>query len=134
ALPNVTPVATAMPSRSFLSPTPVGADGVITARFPGGESYSYYYYAADLKAGTLLTQTTLTGRAGAMKWIEISLLDDKGRPDKSYHLSRTDASADATKSFPIDRSGRWVVRVKMEGGETTSFKVELGGDAFSGGR
>lgn len=131
ALPNRPVEAAAVPSPSFLAPTPVGPDGTVTGRFPGGQSYTHYYYAVDLKAGTLLTQVSISGRAGALKWVQLALLDDQGRPDRSYHLSRTDANADATKSFPIDRSGRYVLRVKLEGGETASFKVELGGDALA---
>jgi hypothetical protein len=132
ALPNRTaPQATAGPSRSFLAPAPVGADGIITGSFPGGTGYTYYYFAADLKAGSLLTQMSVAGRNGASKWISLTLLDDKGRPDKSYFLSRVDANADATKSFPIDRTGRYVLRLTVQGAEGTKYKVELGGDALA---
>jgi hypothetical protein len=121
-------------SRSFLAPTPVGSEGAITGAFPGGEGYTYYYFAADLKAGNLLSQMTVSGRDGAMKWISLALLDDKGRPDKSYFMSRVEANADVTKSFPIDRSGRYVLRLTVQGAEVTKYKVELGGDAFAGGK
>jgi hypothetical protein len=133
AMPN-TPVA-ANPneaSRSFLAPTPVGSDGVITGAFPGGEGYAYYYFVADLKAGSLLTQISVSGREGALKWISLAVLEDNGRADKSYHMSRVEANADATKSFPIDRSGRHVLRLTVQGPETTKFRIELGGNALAG--
>ena len=117
-------------SPSFLDPTPIAADGVASGKFPGGPTSSYYYFAGDLKAGQLMTQITLTGRAGAMKWASLELLDDQGRADQQYHLSRTDASADATKSFAIDRSGRHVLRLTLQGAETNAYKIEFGGDAF----
>jgi hypothetical protein len=125
------PAETAGASRSFLAPTPVGPNGVITGSFPAGTGYTYYYYAADLKAGSLLSQTSVSGRDGASKWISLTLLDDKGRPDRSYFMSRVEANADATKSFPIDRSGRYVLRLTVQGAEATKYQVELGGDALA---
>jgi len=46
-------------------------------------------------------------------------------------MSRVDANADATKSFPIDRSGRYVLRLTVQGPETTNYRVELGGNALA---
>jgi hypothetical protein len=135
ALPNrQAPAETADSSRSFLAPTAVGPNGVITGAFPAGDGYTYYYFAVGLKAGNLLTQISLAGRDGASKWMSLALLDDKGRPDKSYFMSRVEAKADATKSFPIDRSGPYVLRVTVQGAEATKYKVELGGDALAGGQ
>jgi hypothetical protein len=133
AMPQSAPAAASVnePSRSFLAPTPVGPDGVIAGGFPGGDGYAYYYFAADLKAGSLLTQMSLSGREGAMKWISLALLDEHGRPDKSYFMSRVDANADATKSFPIDRSGRYVLRLTVQGAETTKYRIDLGGNALA---
>ena len=68
---------------------------------------------------------------GTMKWISLALLDDKGRSDKSYFMSRVEANADATKSFPIDRSGRYVLRLAVQGPETTNYRIELGGNALA---
>jgi hypothetical protein len=119
------------PSRSFLAPTPLGRDGVIAGAFPGGDGYAYYYFVADLKAGNLLTQMSVSGRDGTMKWISLTLLDDKGRGDKTYFMSRVEANADATKSFPIDRSGRYVLRLTVQGPETTNYRIELGGNALA---
>jgi hypothetical protein len=132
AMPNSAPAAASAnePSRSFLAPTTISRDGVITGAFPGGEGYAYYYFVVDLKAGSLLTQMSVSGREGALKWVSLALLDEHGRADKSYHMSRVEANADATKSFPIDRSGRHVLRLTMQGPETTNFRIELGGNAL----
>lgn len=118
-------------SQSFLDPTPIPANGVASGKFPGGPTTSYYYFAGDLKAGQLMTQLTLTGRPGARKWASLELLNDQGRVDQEYHLSRTDASADATKSFAIDRSGRHVLRLTVQGAETNAYQIEFGGDALA---
>ncbi len=135
ALPNrQAPQASAGASRSFLAPTPVAPNGIIAGAFPGGTGYTYYYFATDLKAGSLLTQMSVSGREGASKWISLTLLDDKGRPDKSYFMSRVEANADATKSFPIDRSGRYVLRLTVQGAEATKYRVELGGNALAAGK
>jgi hypothetical protein len=134
AMPNNVPGAANAnePSRSFLAPTPVGPDGVIAGAFPGGDGYAYYYFVANLKAGSLLTQMSVSGREGALKWMSLALLEDNGRAEKSYHMSRVEANADATKSFPIDRSGRHVLRLTVQGPETTKFRIELGGNALAG--
>jgi hypothetical protein len=132
ALPNRQASAeSAGGSHSFLAPTPVGPSGVVTGTFPPGDGYTYYYYSADLKAGNLLTQISLAGRGGATKWMSLTLLDANGRPDKTYFMSRVEANADLTKSFPIDNTGHYVLRVKVQGPEATKFKVELGGDALA---
>lgn len=117
-------------SQSFLDPMPIPADGVVSGKFPGGAVSAYYYLVGDLKAGQLMTQITLTGRPGAMKWASLELLNDQGRVEQEYHLSRTDASADATRSFPIDQSGKHILRLTVEGAETNAYKVEFGGDAL----
>jgi len=131
-LPNRQPApAPVGNSTSYLAPTPVPANGVVKGIFPGGSNYTYYYFAADLKAGNLLTQLSLAGREGATKWASVALLDDQGRVASSYFMSRVEANADATRSFPIDRSGRYVLRVTVQGAEGTEFKVELGGNALA---
>ncbi|MEF3367260.1 hypothetical protein V3H18_12015 [Methylocystis sp. 9N] len=132
AAPGLQPAeAAAGNSQSYFNPTPLPADGVISGKFPGGAHASYYYLAGDLKAGNLMTQITLTGRPGAMKWASLELLNEQGRVDQEYHLSRTDASADATRSFAIDRTGKHVLRLTVQGGETSAYKIEFGGDALA---
>jgi len=136
ALPDLStaPAQANSASQSFLSPTAVPEAGVVMGSFPGGNSYTYYYFGADLKAGELLTQTSVAGREGAYKWISLTLLNGQGRPDKSYFMSRVEANADATKSFPIDRSGHYIFRLAVQGPETTKYKIEFGGDAFAPGK
>ena len=133
ALPQRVPVPadTAGNSRSFLAPTKVPPDGAITGTFPGGAGYTYYYFVTDLKAGTLMTQMSASGREGASKWMSLAVLEANGRAEHSYHMSRVEANADATRSFPVDRSGRHILRMTVQGAEGTHYKVELGGDAFA---
>ncbi len=133
ALPKLVPVQADAGgnSRSFLAPTKVPADGVITGTFPGGSGYTYYYFVTDLKAGSLLTQMSVSGREGSSKWMSLAPLETNGRAERSYHMSRTEANADVTRSFPVDRSGRHLLRLTVQGAEGTQYKVELGGDALA---
>jgi hypothetical protein len=121
-------------SRSYTAPTPLSKDGVITGTAPGGESITtYYYFAADLKAGDLMTQISFAGRPNAPKMLELSLLDDKGHPEVNssyYIMAGLDANSEKTRSFPIDSSGRYVLRVGVSGVQGTKFKVEFGGSAY----
>ena len=132
ALPNRQPVPQAAGnSTSYLAPTPVPASGIIKGVLPGGSNYAYYYFAADLKAGNLLTQMSVAGREGAAKWVSLALLDDKGHVASSYFMSRVEANADGTRSFSIDHTGRYVLRFTAQGAEGTEYKIELGGNALA---
>jgi hypothetical protein len=133
------PVTSAAPaasqfSRSFLAPGPLPKDGVIAGTFPGGEKITtYYYFATDLKAGDLLTQLSFAGRADAPKWVEFELLDSNGRVGANsgyYIMGGLDAKNEKTRAFPIDSSGRYILRVGVAGVEGTKFRVELGGSAY----
>jgi hypothetical protein len=120
-------------SRSYLAPTPLPRDGVITGTFPGGDKKTtFYYFVADLKAGDLLTQISYAGRPNAPKMLQLELLDAKGRGANSYHyiMGELDANNEKTRAFPVDSSGRYILRVGVSGVEATKFKVELGGSAF----
>jgi hypothetical protein len=127
------PAASAL-SSSYLAPTPLPKDGVIAGTFPGGERQkTYYYVAADLKPGDLLTQLSFAGRANAPKMLELELLDSKGRvgPNSgTYIMGELDAKAEKTRTFAVDSAGRYVIRIAVSGAEGTSFKVELGGSAY----
>jgi hypothetical protein len=121
-------------SRSYLAPSALSKDGIITGTFPGGEKKTtYYYFAGDLKAGDLLTQISFAGRPNAPKMLEFALLDAKGRSANSsyYIMGDLDANSEKTRAFPVDSSGRYVLRVGASGAEGTRFKVELGGSAFA---
>jgi hypothetical protein len=121
-------------SRSYLAPSPLPTSGVIAGTAPGGEKKTtYYYFATDLKAGDLLTQISFAGRPNAPKMLELALLDDKGRagPNASYYImGELGAHEEKTRAFPVDSSGRHVLRVGVSGVEGTQFKIELGGNAF----
>jgi hypothetical protein len=126
-------IAAASPfSSSYLAPTALPADGVIAGRFPGGDDkVTYYYFVADLKAGNMLSQLSVAGRANAPKWLQLELLDRRGRSASSYYvMAGLEAKRDATRALPVDASGRHLLRVGVKGAEGTTFKVELGGDAL----
>jgi hypothetical protein len=128
--------ATASPfSRSYLAPSALPKDGVIAGTFPGGEKKTtYYYFASDLKAGSLMTQISFAGRPNAPKMLDFALLDATGRSvNTSYYImGELDANNEKTRAFPVDSSGRYVLRVGVSGVEGTRFKVELGGSAYAG--
>jgi hypothetical protein len=136
ALPNRQPVApVASPfSRSYLAPTPLPKDGLITGTAPGGEKKTtYYYFTTDLKAGDLLTQISFAGRSNAAKMLEFALLDSKaqvGANSNYYIMGELGAHEEKTRAFPVDSSGRYVVRIGVSGVEGTQFKVEIGGNAY----
>ena len=119
------------PSTSAINPTAVAPTGVITGNYPAGQAETSYYYAIDLKPGDLATQTSFLGRSGRDKFLEFDLKDPNGKIVGYYSLmTGLDANQEATRVFPIDSSGRYVVILKLKGPETTSFRVELGGSAF----
>jgi hypothetical protein len=136
AFPNRQPVApVASPfSRSYLAPTPLPKNGMITGTAPGGEKKTtYYYFTTDLKPGDLLTQISYAGRPNAPKMLELALLDSKARvgANSYYYIGgELDAHEEKTRAFPVDSSGRYVVRIGVSGVEGTQFKVEFGGSAY----
>jgi opacity protein-like surface antigen len=119
-------------STSAINPAPVAANGVLSGSYPAGETETSYYFAVDLKAGELATQAALLGRPNRDKWLELDLKDPKGRLVGYYSvMNGLDANEEATRVFPIDASGRYLIVLKLKGPETTSFRVELGGSAFA---
>jgi hypothetical protein len=136
AFPNRQPVAPAASpfSRSYLAPTPLPKNGVITGTAPGGEKKTtYYYFTTDLKPGDLLTQISYAGRPNAPKMVDLALLDVKARvgANSYYYIGgELDAHEEKTRAFPVDSSGRYVVRIGVSGVEGTQFKVEFGGSAY----
>ena len=122
-------------STSFIAPSPLPKDGVLAGGFPGGDrQLTYYYFAVNLKAGDLLSQIGFSGRKNVDKWLELALLGANGREVKSHYvMGGLDASNEATRSFPVDATGKYVLRVGMKGPEGTTYRVELGGTAFQAG-
>jgi hypothetical protein len=140
ALANVEKAASADTpfSRSFLSPTPVPAEGTVAGKFPMSEDgvTTHYYFSANLKAGKLLSQLSFAGRKitdrMVDKMVEFTVLSAKGRAVGSYYImSGLEANQEATKAIPIDATGAYVLRISVKGPETTGFKLELGGDALA---
>ena len=120
-------------STSALFPAVIPPSGVIEGRFPGGgdNHNTYYYFSVDLKAGSLITQIKISGRSNVTKELELALLDSNMRSIGSYYiLAGLDENAEQTKSFAIDSTGRYFIRLTLKGRENTNFKVEVGGSAF----
>lgn len=117
------------PSTSAVNPSPVDASGVVAGAFPGGKTA--YYFAVDVKPGDLLTQIAFEGGPGAKKSVDLALLDPSGRAAGSYWTHGEGVADERTRSFPIDTSGKQVVRVEVEGPSTARYRVELGGSALA---
>src|SRR5579864_3271020 len=119
-------------STSVMRPTPVDpATGLVAGKLPGGQGSRSYYVALDLQAGDLVAQLQVMGTRNTGKRIDFDLLDASARVSSSmYAMADLDAKAEATKTFPIDHAGRYVVRLTAEGGESGSYCVLMGGTAL----
>jgi hypothetical protein len=102
-------------SRTFLAPTPVPADGIITGPFPMSEDgvSTHYYFGATLKAGQLATQLSFAGRKITNRMIdkkvELAVLNNKGCEVGGYAImSGLDANQEASRALPIDNTGAYV--------------------------
>jgi len=115
-------------STSVMRPSAVPANGVVAGAFPSGEAR--YYFAMDVQPGDLMTQMSYAGRDGAPKEVELELLDGSARVRDHYWIHGSEPSAQATRGFPIDATGRQVFRLRVKGPETGRFCLELGGKAF----
>jgi hypothetical protein len=113
-----------------MRPTPVGANGVISASFPSGGQKGSYYFSVHVQKGELLTQISFDGREGANKQVELALLNSSARVEDSYWIHGSDAVEEATRSFLLDSAGKRVLRLTVQGPETGGFRVEVGGSAF----
>lgn len=119
-------------STSALNPTKVPVDGVIAGTYPQGGVEATYYFAADLKAGDLATQIAYMGRPGPDKYLELLLVDPTGkRAGGFFVMGSIGANEEQARALPIDASGRYILRVITKGPETTNFRIELGGSAFT---
>ena len=60
-------------------------------------------------------------------------LDAVGRTaaGESYWVHGSAPVEEKTRSFPIDKGGKQIIRLVVTGPESGSFKVELGGSAFA---
>jgi outer membrane protein OmpA-like peptidoglycan-associated protein len=123
------PAAAQNLSTSVLRPSAVDpATGVIAGKLPGGGGTVSYYLAVELRPGDLLTNLRVTGRPNVAKRLELELLDGAARVSgQTYVLTEREGQAETTKAFAIDSPGRYVVRLNVEGPETGTFCVQLGG-------
>jgi hypothetical protein len=135
ALPSASPKATAGSglSRSIFNPTPVAAGGVVQGALPGKDAKATYYLAVDVQKGELLTQIAVQSRDGADKSLDFQMLEQNARSGETYWVHGSSAAEEKTRSFPIDRGGKQIIRLVVSGPESGTFRVELGGSAIAQG-
>jgi outer membrane protein OmpA-like peptidoglycan-associated protein len=124
-------------STSFIRPTPVDpATGLVAGQLPGsGSGGTSYYVALDLAAGDLIAQLQVAGTPNTRKRVDFELLDASGRVASYFSASEgLGAKGEATKTFPIDHAGRYVVRVIPDGKESGTYCVLMGGTALPSAR
>ena len=110
---------------------PLPADGVVAGTIPAGRgTLTAYYYAVPLKAGKLISQIGTTGSGSTPDMIELSVLKEDGTSIDSYYTKSFEKHHEATKTFNIDNSGTYVLKLTVQGAETTTFKAEIGGTAL----
>jgi outer membrane protein OmpA-like peptidoglycan-associated protein len=115
-------------STSIMRPSAVPPNGVIAGTFPASETR--WYFALDAVPGDLMTQLSFAGREGAPKEVELEVLDGSARTRAQYWIHGEDATLQSTRGFPIDASGRQIVRLRVKGPAGGRFCLELGGKAF----
>lgn len=117
-------------STSVMRPTPV-TTGVVAGKLPGGQGAASYYVAVELAPGDLVTQLQVEGAANTDKRLDLELLDGSARAVAStYVMAGLDRKAEVTKTFPIDKAARYVIRIKADGKETGTYCVLMGGSAL----
>jgi len=117
-------------SKSIMRPTSVSS-GVVAGNLPGGDGSTIYYVAVDLQPGTLMTQLAIAGRPNTGKKLTFELLNAEARVAAStYVMAGLDPKAETTRSFPIDSPGRYTIRLIVEGKETGTYCVLMGGPAM----
>lgn len=119
-------------STSVLRPTPIDqATGMLAGTLPGGGGDQSYYVSADLKAGNLLTQAQITGRANGERRLTFARLDAKAAiADQAVVRAGFGTKDEVTKVFAIDASGRHVFRLTISGEETGTYCLLFGGTAM----
>jgi outer membrane protein OmpA-like peptidoglycan-associated protein len=119
-------------STSIMRPTAVDpAVGMVAGKLPGSGGSKSYYVAVDLKPGDLMTQLKIAGRANGERRLTLQLLDAEARVAGSTFVRAGFGTEDeTTKSFAIDAAGRRVMRLTVEGEETGTFCLLMGGTAL----
>jgi outer membrane protein OmpA-like peptidoglycan-associated protein len=119
-------------STSIMRPTPVDTStGLVAGHLPGDQGAKSFYLALDLVAGDLITQLQVGGTPNTGKRIDLELLNASARAiDSVYAMAGLERKGEATKTFPIDHAGRYVVRLTAEGKEAGTYCVLMGGTAL----
>ena len=119
-------------STSIMRPSALDAkSGTIAGALPGGEGSKTFYVAADLKSGELLAQLSVEGRANTDKKLTLEMLGSDARVEHSYYvLAGLEATGETTRVYPVDATGRHILRIIVQGEETGSFCILLGGSAL----
>ena len=124
--------ATSGYSTSFIAPSPLPANGVVSGTIPASRgSLTSYYFAGPLNGGKLISQIGTTGSGSTPDMIELSLLKDDGTCVDSYYTKSFEKHHEATKTINVDNGGTYVLKLSVQGAETTTFKAEIGGNALT---
>jgi hypothetical protein len=119
-------------STSYIAPSAFPADGVVSGTIPAGRgAMTSYYFTAPLKAGKLMSQIGTTGSGSTSDMIELALLNPDGTTVDSYYTKSFEKHHEATKIFNVDNSANYVIKVTVQGAETTAFRAEFGGSAVA---
>jgi len=119
-------------STTMTKPAALPDDGVIEGNYPASTGETSYYFAADLKAGTLASQVWVKG-TNAPKHLWLALLDSSGNKVAGYGVdSGFNDDGDSARNWSIHHSGRYTIRVTTKGPELATYKVEFGGTSFGG--
>jgi outer membrane protein OmpA-like peptidoglycan-associated protein len=131
-LASAAPAAADDFSTSVMRPTPVDpSTGMVAGKLPGGTGSASYYFAVDLHTGDLMTQFQINGRPNGERRLTLQVLDADAKVAASTFVrAGFGAKDEGTKSFAIDASGRHVIRLIVEGEETGTFCVLMGGTAL----
>lgn len=119
-------------STSLGQPTVVDpATGQIAAHFPGGDGSTSYYVTVDVGKGDLIARVAVAGTPDTLKRVDLELLNPNARvADSFYVATETQSQREASKTFPMDTSGRQIIRLIVDGGEEGTFCVRLSGPAL----
>ena len=119
-------------STNVTSPAAFPDDGVIAGDYPASTGETSYYFAVDLKAGTLASEARVMG-TDAPKHLWLDLLDSSGKKLAAYDVdSGFNDDGDNARNWPVNHSGRYTIRLTTKGPELATYRVEFGGTAFRG--
>lgn len=123
-------------STSIMRPSAVDpTSGSLGGPLPGNDGPKSYYVAVDVTPGDLVTQLIVSGRSKGERRLTFQLLDAASAvADSAFVRAGLGAKDETTRNFPIDAAGRRIVRLVVEGEETGSFCVLMGGSALPGAR